>query len=83
MMAAETPRRQPNGHYAIDYLGHQYQPAGNFDFAAHDNWVKQGHCPVVSWTKAWCGNKPHGPAVRHGSPAVPGADGKHWQQWDR
>ena len=78
-----TPRRQPNGHYAIDYLGNPYQAAANFNFTAHDNWVGQGHCPVVSFSKAWCSNRPHGLASPHGSPVVPGPDGKHWQMWDR
>jgi len=75
----EEPTRPPlqaNGHYAIDADGNQYRPAGNFDFGAHDRWVEAGHCPVVSWTKAWCSNRPHGKGMRHYSPGEPA--GMHW-----
>lgn len=56
----ELPRLMPNGHYAVDWIGMQYRPAGEFNWEAHDAWVEQGHCPVVSMSKAWCCNRPHG-----------------------
>lgn len=53
------PPRQENGHYAAGTDGRQYQPAGNFDYAAHDRWVEAGHCPVVASSKAYCSSAPH------------------------
>jgi len=80
-----VPRRhETTGHYATDASdGGPYRPAGAFNYDAHDRWVQAGHCPVVSWTKAWCSLAPHGLAQpRHMSPRdTPG--GRETQWWDR
>ena len=79
----DEPRLQPNGHYAVNHLGHPYQPAGNFGFAAHDKWVQAGHCPVVALSKAWCSSRP-GHALRHTSPYIPGpGQAQVTKSWDR
>jgi hypothetical protein len=78
------PRRQANGHFAVDAaLQIQYRPAGNFDFGAHDRWVREGHCPVVSGSKAWCSLKA-GHLGQHGSPFIrAGTTGESFTWWDR
>ncbi len=36
---------------------------------AHDRWIADGHCPVISGTKAWC-NLQAGHAGDHASPYI-------------
>lgn len=76
--------RQPNGHYAVDGAGRQYEPTGAFGFDAHDEWVEAGHCPAVSRTKAWCVRQPHSSQTRHRSVTVT-PDNRPGQgiEWDR
>jgi hypothetical protein len=68
-------------HLAVDVRGEQYTAPG-FDHGAHDQWVRDGFCPVVSAGKAWCGKRP-GHSGLHGSPRH-GPDGDiSWVEWAR
>lgn len=62
------PKRQANGHYAVDWQGRQYQSRSLFHYPAHDEWVEVGHCPVVSVTKTWCSSAPHSKNQPHTAP---------------
>lgn len=66
-MQTAKPQRREHGHYATDQGGHAYWPAGAFNFDAHDAHVESGHCPVVSWTKAWCTRRWHDGLMAHHS----------------
>jgi hypothetical protein len=79
----EPSRVQSSGHYAVDYLGSPYLPAGSFDFNAHDRWVRAGHCPVVSLSKAWCSNRPHDRWSDHASPYVLPGGGQETRMWQQ
>ena len=68
-------------HLAVDAHGEPYQAPG-FDYAAHDRWVRDGFCAVVSVTRAYCGKRP-GHSGWHGSPLWLPDDSEHWQEWDR
>ena len=68
-MNQDRAGQHPNGHYATDPGGGEYQPAGAFDYTAHDRWVLAGHCPVVSAGKAWCSGKA-GHGLEHVWPAA-------------
>jgi hypothetical protein len=74
--------RTANGHYAVDFTGSQYQPAGNFDYVSHDRWAEAGHCPVVSLGGSWCNKPPHDGKV-HGSVFVPAENrSPHFVEWE-
>ncbi len=61
--------------------GREYAAPG-FDYAAHDRWVRAGHCPVVSISRAWCNRAP-GHEGLHGSPYRPPDDrGSRYAEWD-
>lgn len=49
------PRRHDRngGHYAATTAGFPFVDDW-FDYAAHDAYVEQGHCPVVEYNKQWC-----------------------------
>jgi hypothetical protein len=49
---------------ARDTSGQPYQ-AVNFDFDAHDKHVQAGHCPVVSFSRAWCSRPAEHPGQKH------------------
>ena len=72
-------------HLAIDAAGNPYTATG-FDHVAHDQWVRDGFCPVVSVTRAYCGKRP-GHGGRHGSPVQKPAGYQEWDaawaEWDR
>ena len=72
--------RQANGHFAVNARGLPYHPAGNFDFAAHDRWVSEGHCPIVSASKAWCSLRA-GHQGQHGSPVIRGDSPRESFTW--
>jgi hypothetical protein len=72
-------------HSAVNAAGDPYDAPG-FDYAAHDRWVADGFCPVVSETRAYCGKRP-GHSGQHGSPAQKPSAAQGfdtvWLEWDR
>jgi hypothetical protein len=72
---------------AVTPDGHPYVNPG-FDHEAHNRWVLNGNCSVVSWTKSWCDRTANHPG-RHWSPLlvppVNAADSPHvrYEEWDR
>ncbi len=61
--------------------GREYTAPG-FDYDAHDRWVRAGHCPVVSLSKAWCGKMNDHEEFLHGSPWLdPDFRGPHYAEW--
>jgi hypothetical protein len=87
--ARKRRRRQPNGHYAINWrtralISLPCQRESSTSPPTSSCSVKQAPLPGTSpGRKLSGGNKPHGPQIPHGSPVIPGPDGKHWQMWDR
>jgi hypothetical protein len=69
-------------HLAADAQGNPYTAPG-FDHVAHDRWVRDGFCPVVSVSRAYCGKRP-GHSGNHGSAIVRSADTGDvgWLEWD-
>ena len=70
-------------HLAAAADGNPYVAPG-FDYEAHDRWVRDGNCPVVSVSKAYC-EKPSGHSGRHGSPMrqPTGSYDVVWTEWER
>jgi hypothetical protein len=68
-------------HLAVDVRGEPYEALG-FDYAAHNRWVADGFCPVVSQTRAYCGKRP-GHSGLHGSPRQEPDGDVTWTEWDR
>jgi hypothetical protein len=67
-------------HLAVDAWGDPYEIQG-FDHGAHDRWVADGFCPVVSVNKAYCGKRP-GHSGMHGSPWLRPDGDVTWLEWD-
>jgi hypothetical protein len=71
-------------HLAVDARGEPYEALG-FDYAAHNRWVADGFCPVVSASRNYCGKRP-GHSGLHGSPAQKPAGYEEWDvawvEWD-
>jgi len=72
-------------HAAVGTDGRSYQPAGAFDFEAHDRHAAAGFCPVVSFCKYWCGKQAEH-HLPHSSPLLVPTDlgkaGVIWLEWD-
>lgn len=80
-MAADERAAEPRiSHKAVTTLCLPYSASG-FNHEAHDRWVDKGNCPVVRWTKAWCGRKA-GHVGRHGSPVARPDGTRGFEEWD-